>query len=65
MSRDIAADIQRIKLFQTEPHPCSYLPGRESTTAFVDPDLAVDPEVYERLSMVGFRRSGPYLYTPM
>tara|TARA_B110000037_G_scaffold175003_1_gene199428 strand:- start:129 stop:851 length:723 start_codon:yes stop_codon:yes gene_type:complete len=65
MSRDIAADIQRIKLFQTEPHPCSYLPGRESTTAFVDPDLAVDPEVYERLSMVGFRRSGPYLYAPM
>lgn len=65
MSRDISSDIQRIKLFQTEPHPCSYLPGRESTTAFVDPELSVDPEIYERLSMAGFRRSGPYLYTPM
>jgi arginyl-tRNA--protein-N-Asp/Glu arginylyltransferase len=65
MSRDISADMQRIKLFQTEPHACSYLPGRDSTTAFVDPEMSVDPEIYERLSMVGFRRSGSYLYTPM
>ena len=65
MSRDISADIQRIKLFQTEPHACSYLPGRDSTTAFVDPEMSVDPQIYERLSMVGFRRSGSYLYTPM
>jgi arginyl-tRNA--protein-N-Asp/Glu arginylyltransferase len=65
MSRDISADIQRIKLFQTEPHPCSYLPGRDSTTAFVDPQMSVDPELYEHLSRLGFRRSGSYLYTPM
>ena len=65
MTRDISSDIQRIRLFQAEPHACSYLSGRDSTTAFVDPELSVDPELYERLSMVGFRRSGPYLYTPM
>ena len=73
MSRDIAPDIRRIRLFLTNPHPCSYLPGKEATTAFVasaDPNLGVDSHIevnsqlYSQLSDMGFRRSGQYFYAP-
>jgi len=64
MTRDITPDLQRMKLFLTEPHSCSYLPGRTATTAFVDPELDLDYELYDHLSQIGFRRSGKYLYTP-
>lgn len=53
-----------IKLFATQPHPCSYLEGEEATTLFVDPDEAITVELYTRLSNLGFRRSGPHLYKP-
>lgn len=64
MTRDISPDVGKIRLLLTEPHPCSYLEGRSSTTAFVDPDLEIDAALYGRMSAMGFRRSGPYLYTP-
>ena len=65
MTRDISPDIGTIKLALTEPHECSYLEGRRSTTAFVDPSLTVDTELYSRMTTMGFRRSGSYLYSPM
>lgn len=46
------------------PHPCGYLEDREATTVFVDPEVSVDLSLYSRLSELGFRRSGNYLYRP-
>ena len=64
MSRDITPDVQMIRLFLTEPHPCSYLEGKEATTAFVEPEIDIDPHLYSQLSDMGFRRSGRYVYAP-
>ncbi len=64
MSRDITPDLQKIQLYLTEAHPCSYLPDRNATTAFVDPKYPLDTETYSQLSTLGFRRSGQYIYTP-
>ena len=65
MTRDISPDMGTIKLCLTEPHDCSYLEGRRSTTAFVDPELNIDTQLYSKMTSMGFRRSGPYLYAPM
>lgn len=64
MTRDITPDLQKVRLYLTSPHRCSYLPSREATTAFVDPKFSVDSAVYSHLSDLGFRRSGQYLYAP-
>lgn len=64
MTRDISPDLEKLRLYLTEPHPCSYLPDRQATTAFVDPRVVIDAELYNRLSDLGFRRSGRYIYTP-
>ncbi len=64
MTRDVSPDLEKLRLYLTEPHPCSYLPDRQATTAFVDPRVNVDVELYNRLSDLGFRRSGRYIYTP-
>lgn len=64
MTRDVSPDLEKLRLYLTEPHPCSYLPDRQATTAFVDPRVNVDAELYNRLSDLGFRRSGRYVYTP-
>jgi arginyl-tRNA--protein-N-Asp/Glu arginylyltransferase len=57
-------DPSSLKLFATHPHPCSYVNGLEATTVFVDPEAAIDPSLYTRLSQIGFRRSGAHLYRP-
>lgn len=54
----------QIKVYATNPHPCSYLEARVATTAFVDPDLPMDSRLYSLLSDNGFRRSGPHVYKP-
>ncbi len=64
MTRDISPDLEKLRLYLTEPHPCSYLPDRQATTAFVDPRVVIDVELYNRLSDLGFRRSGRYIYMP-
>lgn len=64
MSRDISPDVQTVKLFLTDPHPCSYLDDREAVTAFIDPYQHMDKGLYTQLSRQGFRRSGRYMYTP-
>lgn len=64
MSRDITPDVQKVRLFLTEPHTCSYLEDKQATTAFVDPSIEVDPHLYSQLSDMGFRRSGRYVYVP-
>lgn len=54
-----------IQLYQTSPHPCSYLKKQQAVTAFVDPETIISSDNYEKLSSLGFRRSGAYLYKPM
>ncbi len=64
MTRDVSPDLKRIRLFLTEEHPCSYLPDKFATTAFVDPEVFVDEALYSRITQLGFRRSGKYYYLP-
>ncbi|HWV15130.1 MAG TPA: arginyltransferase [Cellvibrio sp.] len=57
-------DLSTLRLFATKPHPCSYIDGQIATTVFVDPEAAIDVELYSQLSLLGFRRSGGHLYRP-
>lgn len=50
--------------YTTQPHPCSYLPGREAVTLFADPSVPVDTALYSQLIAYGFRRSGEHVYRP-
>jgi len=45
-------------------HECSYLPDKESSTLFVDPQVAIDHDTYAVLAELGFRRSGEHVYRP-
>lgn len=58
------SQLDSVRLLATLPHPCGYLEDREATTVFVDPQTPVDQHLYSRLSELGFRRSGNYLYRP-
>lgn len=58
------SDLSNVKLFATQPHPCSYLDDHEATTVFVDPETPVDIGLYSQLTRLGFRRSGSHLYRP-
>ena len=53
-----------LRFFLTVPHACSYLPGREATTLFLDPQESPGQGVYDALALLGFRRSGRHLYRP-
>ena len=55
---------QRVMLLLTPPRACSYLPGYDVTTAFIDPALPKSNELYALLARHGFRRSGDHLYRP-
>jgi len=54
----------QLLVFATRPHPCGYLPEQQATTLFVDPDAPMDAELYEQLTLIGFRRSGSHVYRP-
>ncbi len=54
----------KLLLFSTPSHDCSYLPGNDATTLFVDPEFPKDAGVYTLLSRNGFRRSGEHVYRP-
>jgi leucyl-tRNA---protein transferase len=53
-----------IRLFRTADHPCSYLPGTEARTQFIDPDTEKNTLLYQSLIDMGFRRSGSEIYRP-
>jgi len=53
-----------LALYISQSHDCSYLPGEEARSLFLDPEAEVTPEVYQQLIDRGFRRSGCYLYQP-
>lgn len=54
---------RRLLFYVTPPHPCAYLPGRESVSLFAEP-AALDSALYSRLAQLGFRRSGDQVYRP-
>lgn len=56
--------LKDIRLYTTQPHACSYLPGERAQTLFIDPDFPVDRAHNTRLSEIGFRRSGAHIYRP-
>lgn len=58
------SSLRTLVFFATPPHDCSYLPGREATTMFVDPRADVDKKLYSQLTALGFRRSGSHYYRP-
>lgn len=64
MTRDVSPDLRYLRLYFTRPHKCSYLPGREAITSFVDPAVTITPQLYGHLSRLGFRRSGQFFYAP-
>ncbi len=60
----VRVDSAKLLLFATPAHDCSYLPGNDATTLFVDPEFPKNPDVYTLLSQNGFRRSGEHVYRP-
>jgi leucyl-tRNA---protein transferase len=56
--------LQELRFFASVPHACSYLPGREARTVFVDPEQQKTPAIYSALAKFGFRRSGDEIYAP-
>ena len=57
-------EIGKRQFYLTPAHPCSYLPGREARTLFLDPRDTIDQPLYQVLTEHGFRRSGGHLYRP-
>lgn len=57
-------ELARLKFYATQEHACSYLPGQQAQTLFLDPVEKVDEALYGELSQRGFRRSGAHLYRP-
>ena len=58
------SDNRRLRLFETQPHPCGYLPGQVAATLVADPDYRKNPSVLSALAALGFRRSGEMVYRP-
>ncbi|MGP9642603.1 arginyltransferase [Halomonas sp. AOP30-A1-24] len=56
--------VRDLRFFLTVPHACSYLPDKEATTLFLDPQESPVRGVYDSLALLGFRRSGRHLYRP-
>ena len=54
----------QVRLLLGSAHACGYLDGREARSAFIDPNLQLNPDRYSELLRRGFRRSGAYVYRP-
>lgn len=57
-------ELGKRQFYLTPAHPCSYLPGREARTLFLDPRDTINQALYQKLTEHGFRRSGGHLYRP-
>ena len=58
----LSPDIAGFQL--TDPRPCAYLPGQIEQLLFTWASKKTDPELYDCLSVIGFRRSRMVLYRP-
>jgi len=54
----------RLALYLTPEHECSYLPERRAQTLFLDPYARPHPQLLQQLLAQGFRRSGDHVYRP-
>ncbi len=54
----------KITLFLSGEHPCSYLPGKFSQEIYAQPLTQFDNHIYSQLIYSGFRRSGELVYRP-
>jgi len=52
------------RFFVTPEHECSYLPNREATTLFIDPQAELSTQAYSLFAELGFRRGGDHIYRP-
>jgi arginine-tRNA-protein transferase len=57
-------ELGKRQFYLTPEHGCSYLPGRQAQTLFLDPRDTITPALYQVLTEQGFRRSGGHLYRP-
>ncbi|HET7360142.1 MAG TPA: arginyltransferase [Rhodanobacteraceae bacterium] len=55
---------ERIRLFQTLPHPCGYFAGRTAQNLVIDPAAPQLDQLYPQTLPHGFRRAGGHLYHP-
>ncbi len=58
------SQFKSLKFFATQPHECSYLPGQQAITLFMDPDVRLEQMLCSQLAEQGFRRSGQHIYRP-
>lgn len=57
-------DLSELRFFQTSPHDCGYLPDRQASSVFIDPNQEINAGIFSFLSSYGFRRSGAHVYKP-
>ncbi|BBD79603.1 arginyltransferase [Aerosticca soli] len=55
---------ERIRLFQTLPHPCGYYAERTAQNLVIDPAAPQLERIYATALGRGFRRAGGHLYLP-
>ncbi|MCW8891121.1 MAG: arginyltransferase [Sedimenticola sp.] len=55
---------QRVLLYLSGDHPCSYIDQQAARTLFVDPQQQHKRAIYNSLINQGFRRSGEMIYRP-
>ena len=55
---------QQLSFHRGETYPCSYLPGKRTTSVIATPLYAIDSLSYSQLTKQGFRRSGFIVYRP-
>jgi arginine-tRNA-protein transferase len=55
---------ERLLLYATPVHECSYFDARQAVTLFANPEHPKDPWLQGLLTEQGFRRSGRHLYRP-
>ncbi|HEX7338340.1 MAG TPA: arginyltransferase [Rhodanobacteraceae bacterium] len=54
----------RVRLFQTLPHPCGYFADRVAQNLVIDPAAPQLDHLYGQALASGFRRAGGHLYLP-
>ena len=62
--RDNSPNRDRLDLFLSAPHPCNYLPDKQTINLVADPRIQIDTRLYSALMEQGFRRSGEFTYRP-
>lgn len=65
VAQQVVSELKSLQFFQTQPHPCSYLPDQQASTIFLNPGQRIDTSLYSQLATFGFRRSGCHIYKPM